>query len=90
MRPNCSTWRAVSQAAGDLAAHHLHARLPLAVDAVFQPVGAELVFRDLAGEERLGSRAEGFDLLADSAIMFSFKLLPTGKGFGHSRCTITH
>jgi hypothetical protein len=72
------------QAAGDLASHHLDAGLPLAVNAVFQPEGAKLIFCNLASEVCLGSFAEGFDLLANYAIMFNFKLFTTGEGLGHS------
>jgi hypothetical protein len=76
--------RGREQSAGDLAAHHLDAGLALSVNAVFEAEGAELIFGNLAIEVGAGSGTKGFDLVADYAIMFNFKLLPAGKGFGHS------
>ena len=86
MRANCSTWRGGQQAAGDLAAHHLDAGLALAVDAVFEAEGAELVFGDLAGQEGLGLGAEGFDLFPDGSIMLILKLFPLGEDFLGGGC----
>ena len=74
MRANCSTCAGSQQAARDLAAHHLHARLPLPVDAVLEPERAELVLGDFAGEEGLGLLAEDFDLLADGAVVLVVEL----------------
>jgi hypothetical protein len=64
------------QTAGDFASHHLDASLALAVYAVFQSEGPELVFRDLAGEEGECLVAEDFDLFPNCPIMLFFKHFP--------------
>jgi hypothetical protein len=61
------------KAAGDFAANHLDARLPLAVDAVFEAERAEIVFSDFAGKERGGFGTKGLDLLADRNLVLFFK-----------------
>ena len=66
------------QPAGNLAADHLDAGLALAVDAVFQAEGAEVFFGDFAGEEGGGFGAEGFDLLADEAVMYGLEVVAEG------------
>jgi hypothetical protein len=74
------------KAAGDLAADHLDAGLALAVDAVFEAEGAEFVLGDLAGEELTGAEVEGFDLLADGAIILNLKVLVVGLNLRGSGC----
>ena len=69
------------QAAGDLAAHHLDARLALAVDAVLQAEGPEVVFGDLAGQVGHCLGAERFDLFANRSIMLILKLFPLRKDY---------
>ena len=65
--------RCRQQSAGNLAAHHLHARLALAVDAVLQAERAEFVFGNFPRQEGVGLAAEGFDLLADQVVVLEFE-----------------
>ena len=63
------------QAAGDLAAHHLDAGLPLAVDAVLEAERAEFVLRNFTRQEGAGLTAEGLDFFADQAVMPGFEVV---------------
>jgi hypothetical protein len=76
------------QSPGDLAPHHLHAGLPLPVDAVLQAEGTKLVFRDFADQEGLRPLPKGLDFLPNQTIVFLFELLPAKGIFlgcsGHS------
>ena len=56
-------------AARNLGAHHLHARLPLPVNAVAQAEGAEIVFGDRAGQHLLRLRAEPLDLFTNGLLV---------------------
>ena len=75
----------MSESAGNFAAHHLDARLPLAVDAVLQAEWAKLVRGDLAGEEALRLLAKSLDLLANGLLVLALKLLTGRCGFLHDR-----
>ncbi|SPE37158.1 hypothetical protein SBA3_260014 [Candidatus Sulfopaludibacter sp. SbA3] len=81
-------WRG-QQSARDLAAHHLHARLALAVDAVLQTEGTELVFRNLSVQKLLRSLAKRLDFLADGKLVLPFEILTMGKAF-LSSCRHNH
>ena len=74
------------QAARDLAAHHLHAALALAVDAVFEAERAKFIFRDFARQELRGALPKRLNFLADETIVFSFKQLGGIHGFPSDRC----
>ncbi len=67
------------RAAGNFGAHHLDACLPLAVAAEAKPVAAEIVFRNVAGEELVGLGAELFDFRADCVIVPGLEV--EGGGF---------
>jgi hypothetical protein len=67
--------RGGQQAAGNLAAHHLDAGLPLPIDAVLQAERAEFIFRDFPGQEGAGLAAEGFDFFANQAVVLAFEVL---------------
>jgi hypothetical protein len=60
--------------AGDLGAHHLHARLPLPVDAEAQAERAEFILRDGTGKNFRCFRAEPLDLLAHGLIVLLVEL----------------
>jgi hypothetical protein len=62
-------------AAGNLAAHHLDTGLALAIDAMLESEGAELIFGDLSGEKLVGPFAESLDFLADGNLMLLFEFL---------------
>ena len=55
-----------------LGAHHLDARLALPVDPSPQPVGAELIFGNLACEKGVGLGPEQFDIFPNRSIVFVF------------------
>src|SRR6266571_149843 len=61
-------WRR-QQPAGNFAAHHLDARLPLPIDPMLEPEGTEVVLRNLPGLESRGLPAEDFDFLTNGPIM---------------------
>ena len=72
------------QPAGNLAANHLNAGLPLAVNAMLQAKWPELIFGDLPVEKSQRARAEDFDFFADQPVMLDFKLLEIGPGVDSS------
>ena len=61
------------QPPGDLDADHLHARLALAVNAMFEAKRPEFIVRDLARNERRSLLAEDFNLLPDGLIVLILK-----------------
>ena len=65
---------AVSYPAGDLGTDHLHAGLPLAVNAVTQAERAKLVIRNCAGEHLLRFCAKSLDFLANGLIVLAFEV----------------
>ena len=64
--------------AGNLGADHVHAGLPLAVDAAAQALCAKLVVRDFAGRELFSVRSEQFNVGANRGVVFGFGLLLQG------------
>src|ERR1035438_1872884 len=69
------------QPARDLAAHHLHAGLALAVDAVFQAKRTEVVLGNVPSQKRNCLGPESFDLLPNRSIILILKLFPLRNGF---------
>jgi len=69
------------ESAGDLAAHHLDAGLSLAVDPVFQPVGAEILVGNLPCQVGQCLGPEGLDLFPNRCIVLILKLFPLSQGF---------
>jgi hypothetical protein len=63
------------QPTGDFAAHHLDARLSLAVNAVLEAEGSELGVSNLPCEDGHCLCPEGFDFLSDCFNMLILKLL---------------
>jgi hypothetical protein len=57
-----------------LRAHHLHARLPLPINAVAQAERAEFVFGDRAGQHLLRFRAEPLDLFTNGLLVLLFEV----------------
>src|SRR5262249_663325 len=60
---------------------HLHALLPLSVDAVFQAKRPKLALGNLARQERVGLLSEYFDFLADRLFVLPLELFPSCEGF---------
>jgi hypothetical protein len=65
---------------GDLGANHLHARLPLAVDAAAQTERPELIFGDLARQQLVGLFAEKLDVLTHDGVVLGFRMCMSAKG----------
>jgi hypothetical protein len=59
--------------AGNFDAHHLHAGLALAVDAMFEAKRAEFIFRDFTRDERRGFLAEDLNLPPNGIIVLILK-----------------
>ena len=66
------------QPAGNFAAHHLDARLPLPIDPMFEPEGTEVVLRNLPRLESRGLPPEDFDFLTDGLIVLLLKHFTLG------------
>ena len=73
--------RGGEQAAGNLAADHLDAGLPLSVDAVFQAEGTEVSLGNFPSQEGHCLGPEDLDFFANRLIVLILKLFPLREGF---------
>jgi hypothetical protein len=72
--------------ARDLGADHLHTRLPLPINPVFEAEGTELVFVNLACQERFGFAAKDLNFFAHGPIVLYFQLFRMDELFWKGRC----